>query len=385
MSLTRKKFLIDSAAAGAAVSTAFAFPNIVLAKGEPIRLGVIPPITGSNALLGQQGREGAEFAVAQINARKGKVYDDRPLEIVLEDATSDNQTAVAAMNKLVTENVDVIVLPVLSTQIQAMAPVVKPTGIPWLTGGTAVKNTQLGLNNLFRFRASDAITASAIVNFLVKELKKQKIAILHSSEAFGVGGAQQCENTLTKLGLTSVLDIAYPIGQKDFTPEFLRIKQAGADGVILYVQNPSDTAIILGSYKQQNLGIPLVGSPSLANEGALEAAKDNANGCYGALDYIIGTPRTNDFITAFEAQFHEKPDVGTGSGWVVDAVTLYADTARKIGSTDKAKIIDALHDVKGWEGILGTHTCDPDGNMIHEVGIVQIVDEKPKLVKKVEG
>jgi len=382
---SRKKFLVRAAAAGAAVSSTFAFPNVVLGKGEPIRLGVIPPITGANALLGQQGREGAEFAVAQINARKGKVYDGRPLEIVLEDATSDNQTAVAAMNKLVTENVDAIVLPVLSTQIQAMAPVMKPSGIPWLTGGTAVKNTQLGLNNLFRFRASDGITASAMINFMVKELKKSKIAIMHSSEAFGVGGEGQCNMALQKLGLTAAADIGYPIGQKDFTPEFLRMKQAGADGIVLYVQNPSDTAIILAAYKEQNLGVPLIGSPSLANEGALEASKASANGCYGAIDFIIGSPKTDAFIAAFQAKFNEKPDVGTGSGWVVDAVTLYADTVRKLGTTDKAKVIDALHQVKGWDGILGDHTCDAEGNMIHEVGIVQIVDQKPKLVKKVQG
>ena len=385
MTQSRKKFLVRAAAAGTAASGTFAFPNLVFGKGEPIRLGVIPCITGTNALLGQQGREGAEFAVAQINARKGKVYDDRPFEIVLEDATGDNQTAVAAMNKLVTENVEAIVLPVLSTQIQAMAPVVKPTGIPWLTGGTAVKNTQLGLTNLFRFRASDGITASAMINFMVKELKKSKIAILHSSEAFGVGGEGQCNMALQKLGLTAVADIGYPVGQKDFTPEFLRIKQAGADGIVLYVQNPSDTAIILAAYKQENLGVPLIGSPSLANEGALEAAKANANGCYGAIDYIIGSPRTDAFIAAFQAKFNEKPDVGTGSGWVVDAVTLYADTVRKLGTTDKAKVIDALHAVKGWDGILGDHTCDAEGNMIHEIGIVQIVDQKPKLVKKVAG
>ena len=350
MTQSRKNFLVRTTAAGATAASTFAFPNVVFGKGEPIRLGVIPCLTGTNALLGQQGREGAEFAVAQINARMGKVFDDRPFEMVLEDATGDNQTAVAAMNKLVTENVDAIVLPVLSTQIQAMAPVVKPTGIPWLTGGTAVKNTQLGLNNLFR-----------------------------------LGGEGQCNLALQKLGLTAVADIGYPVGQKDFTPEFLRIKQAGADGIVLYVQNPSDTAIILAAFKQEKLDVPLIGSPSLANEGALEAAKANANGCYGALDYIIGTPRTDAFIAAFQAKFNEKPDVGTGSGWVVDAITLYADTVRKIGRTDKAKIIDALHQVKGWEGILGDHTCDAEGNMVHEVGIVQIVDQKPKLVKKVQG
>ena len=153
MQLTRKKFLATTGRTGAAIG----FPAIIGAAPEPIRLGSIPPLTGSNALLGEQEHDGVLLAVEQINARPGKVYDDRPFVIVEEDATNDNQSAVSALNKMLGENVVAIVNPVLSTQIQAMAPVMKDQMLPWMTGGTAVKNTQLGVPGLFRLRASDAI------------------------------------------------------------------------------------------------------------------------------------------------------------------------------------------------------------------------------------
>ncbi|HYZ15755.1 MAG TPA: ABC transporter substrate-binding protein, partial [Candidatus Acidoferrum sp.] len=142
MAPTRKIFLAGAGAA--ATSAAFGFPAIVGAAPAPIRLGSIPCLTGANALLGQQEHEGILLAVDEINRRPGKVYADRPFEIVEEDATNDNQAAVSALNKLLGENVDAVVCPVLSTQVQAMAPVMKSHEIPWMTGGTAVKNTQLG-------------------------------------------------------------------------------------------------------------------------------------------------------------------------------------------------------------------------------------------------
>ena len=63
--------------------------------------------------------------------------------------------------------------------------------IPWMTGGTAVKNTQLGVPGMFRLRGSDGITAAGMTNFAVKDKKGKKVAILHASDAFGTGGADQ--------------------------------------------------------------------------------------------------------------------------------------------------------------------------------------------------
>ena len=384
MSTTRKRFLAITGAAGSALSV-FAFPNIVLGKGEPIRLGLIPPITGSNALLGEQEVEGAHFAVDEINARPDKVFEGRPFVIVTEDATNDNQASVSALNKLLGENVDAVVCPVLSTEIQAMAPVMKNQPQPWLTGGTAVKNTQLGLTNLFRCRASDGITAQGMVAYAVQDKKAKKIGILHSSDAFGTGGAEQIIDSLKRFNLVPVSNEQYPKDTKDFTPEILRIKQSGADALLGYIQNPSDVALVLEQFHSLGMTIPFIGSPSVGNQTAIEASGKNANGIYCAQDFIIGfnTPVATKFLTGFYKRYHHVPDVGTGSGWVYDAVRLLADTYKKIGSVDKAKTVAALHATKNWEGVLGKFTCDREGNMIHSMSIGRIENGKVLLVKKV--
>ncbi|GAC1578027.1 MAG: ABC transporter substrate-binding protein [Candidatus Elarobacter sp.] len=385
MKLDRKNFLTTTGAAAAGV--AIGFPAIVGAAPEPIRLGSIPPLTGGNALLGQQQHEGIALAVEQINARKDKVYDGRPFEIVEEDATNDNQSAVSALNKLLGENIVAIVCPVLSTQVQAMAPVMMNRDIPWMTGGTAVKNTLLGVKGMFRLRASDAITAAGMTNFAVKEKKGKKIAILHASDAFGVGGADQIVMDLEKLGMKPVVNEQYPKDAKDFTAEILKIKQSGADVLATYIQNPSDTAIILKQIRSLGLTIPIIGSPSLANQTAMETSGKDANGAYAAVDFIVGfnSNIATHFLTSFYRKFHHAPDVGTGSGWTYDAVFMLADMYKRQKSTDGKQTIASLKNLHKWDGVLGTFNADAEGNMVHSVSIGQIQDGKLHLVKKVSG
>ena len=384
MAATRKTFIAGTSAVAA--GAAFAFPNIALGKGEPIRVGIIPPITGTNALNGEEEMEGAKYAVAEINSRPGKAYDDRPFELVVEDATNDNQAAVSALNKLLGENIVAVVVPVLSTQIQAMAPVMKQAGLPWMTGGTAVKNTQLGLRNLFRCRASDGITAVGLVQFAVQDKHLKKLGIMHSSETFGVGGADAVTGALEKFGLKPVAREAFPKDTKDFTPELLRIKQAGADGVVAYVQNPSDVAVILQQFRSLGLTIPFIGSPSVGNPTALNTARAAANGIYCAQDFIIGfnSNVATKFVTKFFKEFHKQPDVGTGQGWVRDAFVLLADTHRRIKSSDPAKTVEALHQVKNWEGVMGNFTCDAEGNFLHSMSVGVVENANVKLVKTVK-
>lgn len=384
MVATRKDFIkTASVAAGAA---AFAFPNVVFGKGEPIRVGLIPPITGSNALNGEEELEGGKYAVNEINSRPGKAFDDRPFELVVEDATNDNQAAVSALNKLLGESVVAVVVPVLSTQIQAMAPVMKQAGLPWMTGGTAIKNTQLGLRNLFRCRASDGITALGLVQFAVQDKKLKKLGILHSSETFGVGGADAVTTSLEKFGLKPVAREAFPKDTKDFTPELLRIKNAGADGFIAYVQNPSDVAVIVEQYRSLGMTIPLIGSPAVGNPTALNLLKDKANGIFVAQDFIIGfnSNVATKFVTNFFKEYHKQPDVGTGQGWVRDSFVLLADTMKRIKSPDPAKVVEALHSTKNWDGVMGNFTCDAEGNMLHSMSVGTVLNGSVKLVKTVK-
>jgi len=61
--------------------------------------------------------------------------------------------------------------------------------------------------------------------------------------------------------MTPVANEQYPKDAKDYTAEILKIKQSGADALLMYIQNPSDTTIILKQIRSLGLTIPLIVRP----------------------------------------------------------------------------------------------------------------------------
>ena len=67
-----------------AFSWTLVFPAGVLAEKDPIKIGIVLPLSGGLELFGQQGIQGAKLAVAEINAGGG-VLGGRQFELIIED------------------------------------------------------------------------------------------------------------------------------------------------------------------------------------------------------------------------------------------------------------------------------------------------------------
>jgi branched-chain amino acid transport system substrate-binding protein len=68
---------------------------------QPLRIGLIAPLSGGSADFGNSMRHGAALAVAEINAVGG--YLGRPLELVVRDDKADPDTGRAMATELVTQ------------------------------------------------------------------------------------------------------------------------------------------------------------------------------------------------------------------------------------------------------------------------------------------
>src|SRR5690606_33505640 len=88
-----------------AVVLAVLMAGVALAQ-EPVRIGVITSITGRFAEFGEQHRAGVQVALEDVNAAGG--IDGRPVEIVWEDDTSDVNAALAAAERLVNQDVPLV-------------------------------------------------------------------------------------------------------------------------------------------------------------------------------------------------------------------------------------------------------------------------------------
>lgn len=96
MHINRRNFMLSTAAVG--VASLGATSRVFAASGEPIRIGVLAPLTGFAPDLGRDVKLGAELAAAQINKAGGIM--GRPLEVIVRDDKINPNETVAAIREL---------------------------------------------------------------------------------------------------------------------------------------------------------------------------------------------------------------------------------------------------------------------------------------------
>src|SRR5271165_6808735 len=154
---------------------------------EPLKIGMVAPVTGALAEGGRYQIQGAKLAVEEINKAGGML--GRPIELVIEDNQTTNPGSVLAFSKLAGDkDIPAFIGPTFSTQIHAIAPDIQRLGKPVMIGGTDPRLTHMGNPWLFRFRPNDVYSARVIADSGVKALGKKKWAIVHSTDAFGTSG-----------------------------------------------------------------------------------------------------------------------------------------------------------------------------------------------------
>lgn len=372
MTLTRRGFT-----AGLAVG--ISAPYILRhahAQGATIKIGMVLPITGPAAEQGKWALNGAKLALANINKAGGVL--GKQLELVTEDDQTTNPGIVLAFSKLAAQQDIVGFLgSIRSTQVHAMSPDVQKTGKPMMFGGTDPKLTQIGNPWMFRCRPNDSYSGRVIADYGLNTLGKKKWAVIHSTDAFGTGGATALNESLEKAGVKAVLDQGYANQSQDFTPVVLAIKQSGADVIGSYFTFENDLGIFARQLRQLGVTIPWVGSPSIVNVSATKLAGQALFGTFGVADYAEESSKASKtFGTAYREAYKVAPD--NQSSWTFDGINLLAEAMKKAGSTDPQKMREALLAVRGYEGAEGQYNFDKNGDGLHGYNVVR--NEKGNII-----
>ena len=361
-------------ALGAVAVGVLASPRIGRAA-DPVRIGCVFPSTGPAAEAGKLQREGADLALAMVNE---KVVLGRPMELVVEDDQTTNPGAVLAFSRLAAQaEIPAFIGSIRSTQVHAMAPDVLKTGKPMMIGGTDPTLTHMGNRWLFRCRPNDSFSGKVIAEYGAGDLKKQKWAVVYSTDAFGTNGGKALESSLKERGITPVLMQGYTNQASDFSAVVLAVRSSGADILGSYFTFESDLGIFARQLRQLGVRIPWVGSPSITNTTALNLAGAALYGTYGVADYTVdATPASKAFGEKFQAIYKTVPD--NQSSWTFDAVNILGRAINDAGSLDPEKIRSALLAIKGYGGAEGEYNFDENGDGLRGYNIVK--NEGGKIV-----
>jgi branched-chain amino acid transport system substrate-binding protein len=359
---TRRTYLLALAAGVFAVTQA-------AMAADPIKIGMVAPLTGPGAESGRYQTQGAKLAADEINKAGGVL--GRQLELVIEDDQTTNPGIVLAFSKLAGNAEFVAFLgSVRSTQVHAMAPDVLKLGKPVLIGGTDPALTHMGNPWFIRFRPNDIYSARVIADYGAKVLDKRKWAIVHSTDAFGTNGMKYLVESLKGMGIEPVLIQGYPNNSQDFTPVALAVKQSGADVMGTYMPFETDQGIFAKQLRQLGVSITWVGSPTTVTNTAMRLAGPALFGSYAVADFNKDSSvAAKAFSAKYEAAYKSAPD--NFASWTYDAVHVLARALGEANSLEPEKLRQALLAVKGYVGAEGTYTFDKNGDGLHGYNIVK--------------
>jgi len=223
--------------AAAASTLQIASPFIIQARGEnPLRIGMVDPLTGVYAAPAGNEVIGAKLAIEQVNAKGGIL--GRQVELLVEDSANDVGTGVQKTRKLIErDQVNFIIGDVNSGIAQAIAQVTNEKKVLHIVSGGHT-DTITGTDckwNVYRVCNTTRMEANSVSDLLFNKYGK-KWHFITPDYAFGHTLQKACSDNLQKLGGTMTGNELTPLGTTDFSAYLIKARTANPDVLILLVQ-----------------------------------------------------------------------------------------------------------------------------------------------------
>ncbi|MBX6320863.1 MAG: substrate-binding protein [Rhodospirillaceae bacterium] len=337
--VSRRKVL----AAGAALAAgALAAPRILRAQ-EPIKVGILQPLSGGLEVLGEQGRQGAVLALDEAN-EAGGVLGGRKFEVVVADDKTDPKTAVERTLELIQrDRVTAIVGPVTSASRDAIRPTIERYKTPLLYA----TDYEGGVCSRY-ITCYSALPAHWVTPFLpyVKETYGDRFYLFGSDYVWPRKMNEAIRRTAAEAGGT-VLDEAYtPFGVKDFAPTIRKIEGSGATVLVLTVVGADAITFV-----KQFVAAGLKRTCKIAWFGFSEnylpgLTTEESEGIVAPANFIasLDRPEAKELVAKVKARFGEKATVSNTVDAHYNLTRFFIGGIRRAGSDDKEKITDAMVD-----------------------------------------
>jgi len=321
-------------------------------------IGVAGPVTGQYASFGTQMTNGANLAIADINAAGGVL--GKKLEAEIGDDACDPKQAVAVANQMVGAGVPFIAghfcsgssIPASNVYGDSAVIMISPASTsPALTDSRAGPN-------IYRVVGRDDQQGGIAGAYLAKNFGDKNIAIIDDKTAYGKGLADEVKKALNAAGTQDVLNESYTAGEKDYSALVSKLKQAGVD--VVYVGGyHTEAGLILRQMRDQGMDAVLMGGDALVTQ---EYWSITGPAGEGTLMTFSPDPRKNPAAAEVVARFEEKGIEPEGYVlYTYAAIQAWAEAAKKAGTTDAAAVVKALND-NAFDTVIGELRFDAKGD-----------------------
>ena len=332
-------------------------PAVKAPTGDPIKIGAILPISGQYAPMGGPMNNSALLVQDSVNAAGG--IAGRPLQFVIYDDEASQAKSLQLTDKLINQDkVVALIGPIPTANAQADTEVAEKARVPMLYTNPTLSIWQ-GKTYIFQVNHDDAKQAEALLTYVEKTLQKKSIAILHDANPYGSLGAVVAAAAAKNHGITVTTDEKYAGTDTDVTPQLTKIKNSGAEALVLWGVPPVPS-IATKQLRQLGSTIPILGSDAMFSPAFISLAGDASDGVYSVTSLNTDSPNAVQakFVTPYKDKTGAVPTVHAAFVW--DATYLLKAAIEKSGKTDGDSIVQGLLSNPSFVGVMGPRNYTKD-------------------------
>lgn len=339
-----------------------------------IKIGYFGDLSGPTFNFGQSAINGVLMAADQLN--QGGGINGRKIDVVIDDDKGSPEEAARLTAKLIDQDkVIAIVAGGTSGNSRAAAPKAQSSHVPLISPSSTDPAVTMVGDYIFRACFVDEFQGEVMASFAINSLKAKKAAILFDfNSSYGRGLTDFFQNSFRRLGGEIVNEQSYTQGDADFKGQLVSIRASEPD--VIYIPGYyGDVTVIAKQARQLGLTQPLLGGDGWDAPELWQLGGDALNGAYISTHYSVDDP--SPAIQSFVQEYRQRygnllPDAHAALAY--DAAQLLFDAIGRAGTTDGAKLRDALAQTKDFHGVTGNISMDAHRNAVKPAVILKLMD-----------
>ncbi len=379
----RRTILRGAGLAAIAASTPVLMRQALAA--EPIKIGIPCALTGSLAVVAEQTKRTATMWAKQVNAAGG--INGRPIELIIEDTGGNPATCVRKVQQMVERDGCRIFTGItFSSETLAVMPRLGEWDAIYVAcgNGDASMTAEAFVPNFFRGNPSGP-TEARLLSLYIKDSGLKKFYAIGMDYSWGHSTVAAFEEEMKRNKIEFVGKVFAPTGTRDFSSYITKIRQSGADGLMM-VQSGDDANAFMTQAAQYRLSDKVKMFTTLIELSTIKAVGEASKGVIGTMRYMstYDYPENKKFVEQFTKEIKDTPDWNDGEQW--KALQFIGAAIKKANSIKSADLVAALNDMEldTVKGPAKFRACD---HQSLEEGFVVQVDKVngallPVLVKK---
>ena len=332
---------------------------------DPVKIGLVAALSGGSAASGEAITRGLTVAIEEINA-KGGLLGGRTLELVRRDDESNPSKGVTAARELIFKEQVVALFGGIDSPVSlAIVPIANAEKKPFLgvwAAATGITRNGANPNYVFRVSAVDVIVDKGLIQYAAKTYGAKKPGLMLINNPWGESNNDGLTKAAAAQGLTVAGVEKFQAEDVDMVPQLSRLKEAGADSIIL-VANAAPAAQVIRSLDRMSWSVPVISHWGISGGRFAELTGDLSEGVTFLQTYTFFGKQNErgQYVLKVLREKHGIKEPGdviapVGTANAYDGLHLVALAIEQASSTDGPKVRDALESLKSeYKGLIKSY------------------------------